>query len=41
MEEHELSAEDEALLRKLIDDWLHDPRKAALLERDDFVDRFQ
>jgi hypothetical protein len=41
MEEHELSAEDEALVRKLIDDLLHDPQRAALLERDGFVERFQ
>lgn len=41
MEEHELNAEDEALVRKLVDDLLHDPQSAALLERDNLLDRLR
>ncbi len=41
MEEPKLSPEDEVVLRELIDYLLHDPRGAALLERDDFHDRLE
>lgn len=41
MDERELSAEDEAVVRELIDGLLREPEGAALLEQDDFLDRFQ
>lgn len=41
MDDKEFTPEDEALIHELLEDVLRDPSKAALLEREDFLDRFE
>lgn len=41
MDEHELSSEDQGVLREVLNDLLRDPENAALLEREDFLERLQ
>jgi hypothetical protein len=41
VDEHELSPEDQDVLRELLNDLLRDPEKAALLEREDFLEKLQ